>query len=166
VKKFYILTVADEDKLRLSKPSAHELALYRLKNRKWGLNHRTRNVKQIVEGDGVLVYASGKRALGMTFVGKAEIKKGPMRVSRFLGNDISSPNPTTLTTPPEFVLELKNIELFKAPVPIKSIYRKFKWVRNPESPKWGAALMGGTMHISKSDFNLVVKAAARTSKNE
>jgi hypothetical protein len=154
MRQFFILVVADEDRSRLSFPSAYDLAIYRLMNGRWGLNIRTKNRKVMTCGDEVLVYASGKRKNGMSFVGTARIASKPSPVNDKERFKLDSPSQTGATRCVESIgLEL--IEIFKCPVPIKSIYRNFDLVRNPDSPKWGCALMGGATRISEKDYKIV-----------
>lgn len=116
-------------------------------------------------GDEVLIYASGKRENGMTFVGRARIAARPVRVGHFERYKLDSPAQKEPTTCVEFV-ELNDMKIFDVPVPIKSIYRKFDWVRNPDSPRWASALMGGAMRLNEHDFKTVVSEATKRNRRK
>ncbi|MBA3353014.1 MAG: EVE domain-containing protein [Blastocatellia bacterium] len=156
-KRFFLLVAADEDKSRLSAPSAFDRAVYRLANRRWGLNVRTRNRKAMRPGDEVVIYASGKRQNGMTFVGHAAIASKPVPLTHDDRYNLDSPRQREPTTCCE-AIQLRQARLFREPVPIKSVYRRFDWVRSPDSPRWAAALMGGAMHLTRHDFTVIVAA--------
>lgn len=160
---FFILVAADQDKSRLSLPSAYDLALHRLRNRRWGLNQRTRNRKFIAAGDEVVVYASGKRENGMTFVGRATVARTGVPLSHEDRYNIDSPVQREPSVCVEAIL-LSNVEVFRQPIPIKSLVRQFQWVRNPGSHGWGTALMAGTMRLSERDFELILDAAAQCAR--
>ena len=164
MKQFFLLVAADEDKRRLSLPSAYHLAVYRLKNGRWALNPHTRNRKAMQCGDEVVIYASGKREHGMSFVGRARISSSPSPIRPTDRRTVDSP--TQMTSTCVDVIALDDVTLFETPVPIKSVFRRFDWVRKPDSPRWAAGLMGGSMRISKHDFDIVTRAASSLSPKE
>lgn len=164
MKGFFLLVAADEDKRRLSLPSAYQLAVYRLKRGLWGLNTHTRNRKAMQCGDELVIYCSGKREHGMTFIGRARISSKPSPLRPTDRQTINSPTNTTSTCV-DFI-SIDDVTLFEIPIPIKSVFRRFEWVRNPDSPKWAAGLMGGSMRISGHDFDVVKRAAGSLSPRE
>ena len=159
-KQYFILVVSDQDKSRLSLPSAYDLAVYRLGNRKWGLNTRTRSRKAMKSGDSVVIYAAGKRANGMAFVGDALISTEARPINKLDGKRINSRYESNEMEPCTFAIDLSDFNIFKIPLPIKSVYRNLSWVRNPDSPRWGAGLMGGALRITEQDFKLIISTAA------
>lgn len=161
MKNYYILVAADEDKARLSRPSAYQLAAYRLANKRWGLNSRTRNRKAITTGDEVLIYAAGRREHGMCFVGRATITSDPEPLKSGERTRINSPVESALAVASDYGITLGKEEIFASPVPIKMVYRQMSWVRNPDSVRWGAALMGGALRIGQQDFDLVIKVVRK-----
>lgn len=120
MKQFFVLVAADEDKSRLSLPSAYDRALYRLKNRRWGLNVRTRNPKSITTGDEVVIYAAGNRRNGMTFVGRATVARKPGPLTHEDRRSLDSPAQRELTICVE-AITLCNIEIFDAPLPARAM---------------------------------------------
>ena len=154
---FYILIAADTDRARLAKPSAYQIAKYRLGRGEWGIRFRTRNRMALSPDDKVLIYVSGHREYRQSFIAHATLASSAVRAPQVMQATIDAPDRTG-NVPSEFVVALKEIRFFPNPVHINELKHKFSFVRDPDSTKWGSCLQGGTLRITEPDYNLVLSA--------
>lgn len=156
----YILIASDTDKNRLSKPSAFDVACYRLKRQEWGLSSHTHNRLAIKKGDYVLIYCAGKRKNGMHFIASAQISSNVYKIPMPLRQETDAPDNEGITMS-EYGVGLSNICLFGNPVSISPYKEKLSFIKNPGSKKWGSSLQGGSRRITGADFRLIKKAAGK-----
>jgi hypothetical protein len=157
---FFIFNCSDDHPSVVATPSAYEVACDRLKRGVWGLNAGTRNRNQLRIGDKIVVYASGRRAGGMSFIGGAQIGSLPAPVScAELGREISGSS-LRFGRIPDYWVRLVKCQKFVQPVPIKSLKFNLDLVTNPLSPKWAIRLVGGTLRISAKDYHTILAAAS------
>jgi hypothetical protein len=151
--KYFVLTAADAHSSRLYLPSAVQLAKYRLDRKEWGLKTRTRHRKQMKTGDRVLIYISGRRELSQHFIAEATIASDPTRNFDCL---IDSPKMETSICS-EFKVTLKNVRLFRNPVPVRDLLKRFDFVAESHRKMWRIYFQGGAVRLSRKDFQLVLR---------
>lgn len=151
--KYYILVAADADKSRLSMPSAYDIAHYRLKTKRWGINTNTRNRTNLKAGDYALIYASGLRENGKSFIASARLESGAEILPHRCIGEIDGPNNLAHLLS-GYSIKLTDINYFNKRVDIRNIKSLLSFVKNPDSPRWGGCLQGGCITISEKDFQL------------
>ena len=155
---YYILTASDFDSRLLSKPSAFELAKYRLENSKWGFSNSTKNRKRININDKVIIYISGKRDFGMNFIATAEVKTKPVAILDSRANEIDFPKKFNQSISTSYI-DIDNVDYLSRPVPIKLIKNKLSFIKNKNIPNWGCYLQGGCITITKEDYLAILEAS-------
>lgn len=150
------MVAADVDKFRLREPSAYQVAQHRLKIGKWGLRHRTRNRLKLKKGDLVIAYAAGKREYGGSIVGYAELDSSVMPLKNSLYSQVDSPSANSYIVS-EYYVRLRKTHIFKNHTTLRSLKDTLKFVKTPQSPKWGAMLQNGCVRISKSDYQAIIR---------
>ena len=151
---YYIFIATDCDVSRLAKPSAYDVARYRLERREWGLGEHTRNRNAIQRNDHVLIYVSGQRQLSRCFVASCRAASTATKVPFSMASIVDAPNHEGVVSVSS-VVKLKSVRFFPAPVAIAPLKSKLHFIKKPTSPKWGAYLQGGVKRISKRDFELI-----------
>jgi hypothetical protein len=130
--RHFVLITSDAHKTLLSSPSAYHLALQRLRSATWGFNERTRNRIAIGKGDNVIVYASGQRENGMTFVGKAKVAMPPRsQISKEKRAELGSVYQSGNTY--DYYAQLERIDIFTVPVPIRPLIRQLRFIKQPSA---------------------------------
>ena len=152
---YYILVASDTDKNRLFKPSALDVAKYRLGRCEWGIGIRTRNRNTIKPGDMVLIYISGKRDLGKHFIAHAIVRSKATPVSGKMIAEVDAPRKNGIVLA-ELSIKLSTANFLKSPVAIKLIKGDLSFVTNPNSNRWGTFLQGGCMKITEKDYNFIL----------
>lgn len=156
---YYVFIVADSDKARLSEPSAYQLARYRLGRKEWGLNARTRYRRQIRTQDRVLIYASGRRELGMSFVGSAVVATDPQPV--LSPAEVDSPEGHSQHQHISSV-KLTDVVIFDTPVSVRPILKRLSFVKISKGGRWGTSFLGGVARIARNDYNTVLDSLRST----
>ena len=148
---FYLIVAADAHNRLLSLPSAYQIAISRLKYKKWGINTNTRNRKRIQFGDKVIVYISGVRENRQCFIGSATVSSPP---SKFLYNSVNNFNRfhNGVKVNP-YYMELSDICHFKNFVNIRNISDKLTFIKRPEI--WWNFMQAGVIRIYEKDFMLI-----------
>jgi predicted RNA-binding protein len=162
--RFFILITSDAHKTLRSSLSAYQLALQRLKDGTWGFNERTKNRKAIEKGDRVIVYASGQRENGMTFVGTARVATPPRplatkeRMSAFKSvgqvGEIYA-----------YYANLEKVDVFNTPVPIRPLISQLSFIKEPNAKWWALPLVGGSLAITERDFYILCTQSKTVGKN-
>jgi predicted RNA-binding protein len=159
----YLFVAADTHHSSIGMPSAHEVAKHRLKNQAWGLNLCTSFVSALKPEDRAVVYISGRREFARHIVASATMSSAAKEVrSSKLRMRIDAPRNLGVILAP-LAVELKNVKLFKHPVDIRSIAGALDFIKSPEPRRYGKYLQGGVRRISESDYNLIVRLAAKPS---
>jgi hypothetical protein len=157
----FMLVVSDADKNRLSEPSAYEIAMHRLRARRWGLGARTPHRGLLVPGSKLIIYTAGKRDHGGCLVGSAEVAARPERKlnneTRGAEMDRFSKHLTT-----DFEVRLRNCKIFRCPVALKDLRSHMSFVKNPDSPKWGNRLQTGAIALTKKDLAAIAASEQRS----
>lgn len=151
---YWIFVSADFSRNYLSKPSAYQVAVYRLKQRMWGINSRTRYKTWLRPGDFVVVYATGKREFGKCFVGSCKIGSPLMSTTGRIREAIDSPTGELIHQSP-FYVTLTKTKLFPTPVSIRPLLKSLEFIVASASPIWGLMMQGGVVRISRQDFALI-----------
>ena len=153
---------SDAHRLMLSKPSAYEIAMHRIFIEKWGINERTRNKNQLKPGDRMVAYAAGKRENGGNFIGLAELRSETSNTTAKIRFDISDPRGEMHILSAHYV-ELSNTAIFPNKVAIAGIRGELEFIQRVKNPiKWGAALQGGVVQISETDFETILVRSGLT----
>jgi hypothetical protein len=158
IENYYILVAGDTDKQRLAKPSAYEVAIHRLKMGEWGIKLTTRNRKAFKQGDFALIYVSGMRQQGMHFIAKVSIASGAKPIPREHSLLIDAPRNEGIVLS-ELSIKFLDYDLFEKPVSMKGIKNKVKFIKFPNSNRWGCVLANGALRITKTDYDLIVESA-------
>lgn len=153
LRKNYSLTASDTVDLSGRDVSAAEVALTRLRDRRWGMYKKTRNKDVITKGDRLCVYASGQKPGGMSFIGTAVVGD-PIDVRKWKYSDF---NQHYLSEPPFKMFELDEIIVFKKPVKISDVRDSLSFI--PRHSKWGVVMYGGCRPLSDEDFEKIVAAS-------
>lgn len=153
---FFLLVAADADRHRLTEPSAFEIALHMLREKKWLLKARTPHRNEFSCGSKLVIYAAGKRKNGGCIIAFAEVAAPPKPVFdqgvRWCAN-----NRFTKHLSVDFVVSLRYCELLAVPLPLRELRQEMSFVSNPESPKWGNRLQSGVITMSESDHRIIRK---------
>lgn len=161
--RYFLLITSDAHKSLRSAPSAYHLALQRLRNEMWGFNEHTRNRIAIGKGDNVIVYASGRRENGMTFVGKARVAMPPRpqaaRENRAALGSVSQNGDTYY-----YYAQLEQVEIFPVPVPIRPFIYQLRFIKQPSAKWWALPLVGGSLEITERDFIVLCTKSAIVAK--
>lgn len=140
MKNYYCLITSD------SKESAFEIFKKRISERKWPIYFRTKYGKEIKIGDELVFYIAGTNYNSQHLVANSlvesidiinEVIVDPDKEINY-GNEIFR------------YLILKNVEIFKKPLNIKTILNDLIFIKNKE--KYGANLVGGVKKINYDDF--------------
>ncbi len=153
---YYIMVAADVDKTMIREPSAYQVAHHRLKIGKWGLRHRTMNRLNLKKGDLVIAYAAGKREHGGSIVGYAVLDSNVLPLKNSLSSQIDSPTSNAYIVS-EYYVKLKYVHIFQTHTTLRSLKDTLKFVKRPQSPKWGAMLQNGCVKILKSDYQTIIR---------
>jgi hypothetical protein len=156
----FIFIASDCDVSRLSKPSAYQVAKYRLQRRQWGLGLHTRNRNALRPGDAVIIYVSGQRESGRQFIASCTVASQVKGVNMSVASAIDAPNHDGNVSVVSAV-QLKDIQFFNHPVPVATLKQKLHFIKKPDSPKWGAYLQGGVKRISGRDYELILRRGAK-----
>lgn len=110
----------------------------------------------IKEGDCVVIYAAGARDGGKQFIGYATVAGRNDAVTSRERAELLGPAKEETSTIIS-ILRLSEVFLFEPAVKIQSVKAKLSFIRNPDSPKWGSALQGGAVSITRDDFNSIAR---------
>jgi hypothetical protein len=162
VKAYFLLVAADVDSRRLSMPSAHQVALHRLKNGLWGLKQHTRNRKQFQPGDELVIYTAGRRHFGGCFVASAKVASASQPCASASRAAIDSPDLHHARIISDYFIKVSRVKIFANPVPIRSIKHELQFIKQHKSPYWAAPLQNGSTKMSQSDYNLICELSKRS----
>lgn len=121
----------------INKP--HDEFRHRIKSNLWPIYKYTLNRKKIRIKDKVIFYKTGTN--DKTLLGTANIKK----IIKIEEEKIHS------------MIKFQDILILKNPLPIKSLVHELDFIENKEH--WGRYMLGGIIHISKNDYDAIIKSA-------
>jgi predicted RNA-binding protein with PUA-like domain len=155
---YFIFLASDTDPCRLAKPSAYQVAKYRLGRGEWGLARLTRHRMDLRIGDTILIYVSGRRDLSQHFLASCNVSSLPTPIPAKLANLVDAPDQQGIS-PPFYSVALKNVSYLPNPVPIQELRTQLSFIKQPNSKKWGAYLQGGVVRMTPEDYRLICKRA-------
>lgn len=161
---YFIFLTNDVDSRRLAKPSALEVAKYRLGRREWGLARMTRHRTELRVGDKVLVYLTGHRDFSQHFVAKCTIGGSVKQIPSSLSKLVDAPDRQGVSMP-VYSVALADTQFLSNPVSIRDHLTKLNFIKQPESKKWGAYLQGGVIKITRDDYRLISERGNRRAKS-
>jgi hypothetical protein len=153
-KDSFILIAGDANGTFVS--PGYDVALYRLNNTVWGLNARTRHIRDLCPGSKALIYISGTKEFSQHFIAQCKIAGRPRSVPLELREKIDAPRGNGHQMPC-LCVPLAEIEVFNHPVSIRQMLEKLAVIKKPE--QWWRYLQGGVIRISNRDFNTVSRMA-------
>jgi len=139
-----------------AKHSAFDLAKRRLDQGLWPIYKGTRNRRAMRPGDILLIYLGGSKGWSQSIVASATIESIDEGGRRALPSVDSE---SAQTDQPFKTLRLRDIEVFREPLNIRPFVGKLTFL--PNSPKWGAVLVGGCRKMTKEDFLQIDQARKR-----
>lgn len=150
----YLLLVKDhrDQEGRLIK--AREVFENRVQYRFWSFNKRAGNLKKLKCDDLVLFYVAEKGGL---IVGKGALASDPYPISNIeykLALGLPSKNF-------DYIVDLKNIEVWPVPVEFKRVYEKLSFIKDKSKPY--VYLQGSIKRLSEEDYNFICNLAKETS---
>lgn len=121
----------------------------------WLIGGHTRNRKAIKEGDKAVFYAAGKG--NRVFLAMATIASActPLRDRGKLAIEVEFVEALGFEHPGLLSFKVTNIAFFDTHVPASQLVDHFSFIKNRR--RWGIYFQGGSMRISKEDFELVIK---------
>lgn len=155
---YFILLASDTDPCRLAKPSAYQVAKYRLGRGEWGLARLTRHRMSLSIGDTLLIYVSGRRDLCQHFIASCNVLSLPQPLPSKLASLVDAPDQQGIA-PPFYSVGLKNVSYLPNPVSIQELRTQLSFIKQPHSKKWGAYLQGGVVRMTSKDYRLICNRA-------
>lgn len=140
---YFLMIVTDG----AAKHSAFDVANRRLDQGLWPIYKGTRNRRAISPGDTILIYLGGSKAWSQSIIASARIKavdEGGRRALPAIDKEEAQ------TEQPFKTLRLEQIDYFDEPLDIRPFVGKLTFL--PNSPKWGAVLVGGCRKMTREDF--------------
>jgi hypothetical protein len=143
----YILVAQDGYFFSGATVPAVMLVKHRLENKQWALHRYSRNRMSIRDGDKLLFYVGGNREYSGSIYGAACVCNLIKPQRRFT---IDPPN--VCFEPPDSIIEFKDVFVFCRSIPFKQMLPELQ-CRPKNLVKWGSILCGGSLSISKSDYD-------------
>lgn len=142
----FILIASDSESLSGSILPAMEIAQRRLKAGTWPLYKGTPHKRDVREGDMLIVYLAGSRAMQFFAIAEAGGVNFDAADSRA--------DEDTLNSAPHAVLTVTQAQIFQYPLPLARIKNQLEFIPK-NTPKWGCVLQRGVKRISSADAKLI-----------
>ncbi len=120
----------------------------------WGVSPVTASRSNLIAGDSLLFYLGGKQ---QTFLGTAIAASSPYfdksgQLEKLFGGDDN------------YRIDLKDIQVWSTPKPIKPLIKKLSFITNTEY--WGSSLQTGIRKIDKADYELILASEDYTTQQQ
>jgi hypothetical protein len=133
-----------------------EQALSELKRTgRWQISAKTRHLRELRESQEALFYVTGgnqqnaKHVVARGYIAGTPYPSPVLPSSSWLGVNVSV----------WYTVPITNLQFFDQPVPLQSLVRRLRFVRNPDS--WGSSLLGSITKIPIEDFERITAASKK-----
>ncbi len=143
---YFILVASPVYSFKYGFVGALDSAMVNLKAKKWPMNVSTKNKKNIMEGDKLLIYLAGTIGPSKVFVASASAASGLRHMTFEFPKDWDR-------IPTEYGILLRGVVIHNKYVQVKKILNELVFIKN--EIRWGSHLQGGCIKISKEDFETI-----------
>ena len=155
----FIFIVSQAETLDGEKVGAYAVLEHRLAHGIWALNKHTRHRKEIQPGAKVVFYVAGTVTPSKCFVASADVSG---LADHFERADLPKyvRLEEWLYDIPVYKVTLSNIEWFREPVDMRSIWSQMDLFKDKGLTNWGILLQGGARAISEADYDLIISRSS------